>query len=107
MTTMDDEACYTEEGEPVKCGHCGSREVQQKVMAVIGPASHETQAETSDPLKYLPEMLAGVWATVINVVLIAATAWTTVKLFDLSGSWNSLWAMLMLLGKMNYRFKRD
>ncbi len=57
--------------------------------------------------KYTPEILLGLMVVVKNIVLIAATAWTTVTLYKISGSWHSLWAMLMLLAMGSYRFVRD
>ena len=55
--------------------------------------------------KYTPEILLGLMVVVKNLVLIAATAWTTVTLYKINGSWHSLWAMLLAMG--SYRFVRD
>lgn len=57
--------------------------------------------------KYSPEILLGMTVMVKNIVLIAACAWTTVRLYELSGSWHSLWALLMLLFIGSYSFVRD
>jgi len=57
--------------------------------------------------KYTPEIIYGVLGLVQNLALIAATAWTVVTLYKLSGSWRSLWALLMLLGLGSQQFIRD
>ena len=57
--------------------------------------------------KYTPEIIYGAFILVRNLALIAATAWTVVNLFHLSGSWHSLWALLMLMGLSTARFTRD
>ena len=57
--------------------------------------------------KYAPEMLIGLMVLVKNIVLIIACAWTVVSLYKLSGSWHSLWALLMLLAMGSYTFHRD
>lgn len=57
--------------------------------------------------KYTPELLLGLMVMVKNIALIGACAWTTVALYKLSGSWHSLWALLMLLAMGSYKFVRD
>lgn len=56
---------------------------------------------------YTPEILYAFFVLVRNLALIAATAWTVVNLYKLSGSWHSLWALLMLLGLGSATFIRD
>jgi hypothetical protein len=58
-------------------------------------------------LKYLPEMLMMVMATLQNIVLFCACAWTVVTLYRLSHSWHCLWALLMLTMMVSKRFVRD
>ena len=57
--------------------------------------------------KYTPEIILGAFFVLKNIVLIVACAWTTARLYELSGSWHSLWALLMLLAVGSYRFVRD
>lgn len=57
--------------------------------------------------KYTPELLLGLLVMFKNVVLIVACAWTTTKLYQMSGSWHCLWALLMLLAMSSYKFVRD
>ena len=57
--------------------------------------------------KYTPELLLGLMVMTKNIVLIVACAWTTVTLYKLSGSWHSLWAILMLAFIGSYKFVRD
>lgn len=57
--------------------------------------------------KYTPELLLGLMVMFKNVVLIVACAWTTTKLYQMSGSWHCLWALLMLLAMSSYKFVRD
>lgn len=57
--------------------------------------------------KYTPELLLGLMVMVKNITLIAACAWTTVTLYELSLSWHALWALLMLTGMSSYSFTRD
>jgi uncharacterized membrane protein YvlD (DUF360 family) len=57
--------------------------------------------------KYSPELLLGLMVMVKNIVLILACAWTTTRLFQMSGSWHSLWALAMLLAMGSYQFVRD
>lgn len=57
--------------------------------------------------KYTPEILLGLMVMAKNIALIAACSWTTVTLYKLSGSWHSLWALLMLFAIGSYRFTRD
>lgn len=57
--------------------------------------------------KYAPEVLLGLFATLYNVVLVIACAWLTATLYQRSGSWHCLWALLMLLALKSYRFVRD
>lgn len=57
--------------------------------------------------KYMPELLLGLMVLVKNIVLIVACAWTTTKLYQMSNSWHSLWALLMLLAMGSYKFVRD
>lgn len=59
------------------------------------------------PMKYAPEMLMAILAFLRNIALIAACAWTVVRLYQASGSWHSLWALLMLLFMVAPRFIRD
>lgn len=57
--------------------------------------------------KYTPELLIGLMVMVKNIVLIVACAWTTTKLYQMSGSWHCLSALLMLLAMGSYKFVRD
>ncbi|RRW90629.1 hypothetical protein [Pandoraea apista] len=57
--------------------------------------------------KYTPELLFGLMATAKNIFLIAACAWTTTKLYEMSDSWHCLWALLMLLAMNSVTFVRD
>ncbi|MDR2112885.1 MAG: hypothetical protein LBQ62_07285 [Candidatus Accumulibacter sp.] len=57
--------------------------------------------------KYTPELLLGLMVMVKNIVLIVACAWTTTKLYQMSGSWHCPWALLMLLAMGSYKFVRD
>lgn len=57
--------------------------------------------------KYTPEVLFGLMHMARNIALIVATAWTVVNLYKLSGSWHSLWALLMLAFLANQHFIRD
>lgn len=57
--------------------------------------------------KYAPEVILGFFATLVNITLIVACAWTVVSLYRLSGSWHCLWALLMLCFIGSYRFVRD
>lgn len=56
--------------------------------------------------KYTPEMMIGLMVLVKNIILICASAWTTVTLYKLSSSWNCLWALTMLLFIGNQKFIR-
>lgn len=56
---------------------------------------------------YAPEVLFGLMALVSNLVLIVACAWTVTTLYGMSGSWHSLWALLMLLLTRTVDFVRD
>lgn len=58
-------------------------------------------------MKYAPEILMAILAFLQNIALITACAWTVVTLYKLSGSWHSLWALLMLLLMVAPRFIRD
>jgi hypothetical protein len=57
--------------------------------------------------KYAPEMLIGVMATIQNIALIAACAYTVTTLYRLSRSWHCLWALLMLTLLCFPKFIRD
>lgn len=57
--------------------------------------------------KYTPELLLGLLATAKNIALIVACAWTTTRLYQMSGSWHCLWALLMLLATSSHKFVRD
>jgi len=57
--------------------------------------------------KYTPEVLLGLMVTTKDIVLIVACAWTITKLYQMSGSWRCLWALLMLLVMSSFKFVRD
>ena len=57
--------------------------------------------------KYKTELILGLATITKNAVLVAACAWTVVSLYELSGSWHSLWALAMLGFLTSYKFKRD
>jgi hypothetical protein len=56
---------------------------------------------------YTPEIISMALASLKNIVLICACAWTTVELYKLSGSWWSLLALLMLMFLSGMKFIRD
>jgi hypothetical protein len=60
-----------------------------------------------DKYKYLPEILLAAMDLVRNCCLILACAWTIVTLYKLSGSWHSLWPLLMLCLLTKEKFIRD
>lgn len=57
--------------------------------------------------EYTPELLIGLMVLVKNIVLILACAWTTTSLYEMSHSWLSILALLMLLAMSSYKFVRD
>ncbi len=77
--------------------------------AVINTMSDlsENASKPIQPVNYAPEILFGLMALVSNLVLIVACAWTVTTLYGMSGSWHSLWGLLMLLVTRTVNFVRD
>lgn len=58
-------------------------------------------------MRYLPEILLLALETVHNVVVVLCTAWVVIRLFELSHSFLSMSALMMLAGLKTCKFTRD